>query len=197
MQHGEAGPEASPKVVVGLGNPGPRYAATRHNVGFLVADRVSDLYRVSFHPALAAADVASFEVEGLPVVVLKPRCFMNRSGRAVREWFDVRGDESCTFLVVYDDFSLPVGRIRFRAGGSAGGHNGMQSVLEALGCEEVARLRIGIGSPAPGEDPADFVLSPPVREEWAELREAVDRATQGVVDWLRGATIEECMNRYN
>jgi PTH1 family peptidyl-tRNA hydrolase len=183
--------------VVGLGNPGLRYRATRHNAGFFVVDRLAKSRRARFRRKFAHSVVASIEVGGRDALLVKPRCFMNRSGMALGEILAGWGDETPDFLVVYDDFHLDAGRIRFRGRGSAGGHNGMQSILDALETDEIPRLRIGVGSPAPGEDPAEYVLAPVPRPDREPLARAVDLAAEAVEFWLRGGTLQECMNRYN
>ncbi len=147
------------RIVVGLGNPGARYAMTRHNAGFMVADVLADRLGVSFDLKLEYSVAARVEAEGVEAWIVKPQCYMNRSGLAVREVLSRGGDAAAGILVAYDDFHLPLGRIRFRASGSAGGQNGVKSVIEVLGTEEFGRLRVGIG-PAPvvedssREDPA-------------------------------------------
>jgi PTH1 family peptidyl-tRNA hydrolase len=186
-----------PKVVVGLGNPGLRYRMTRHNAGFFVVERLAEIHHAAFRGDLGLSDLATIEVAGTRVDLARPRCYMNRSGAAIAEILAWKGDEKPEILIVYDDFHLPVGRVRFRARGSAGGHNGMQSILDCMGTVEVARLRVGVGSPPPGEDPADFVLDPVPRGDRDALREAVETAAEGVEFWSRGGTLAECMNRYN
>ena len=163
-------------LVFGLGNPGPDYALTRHNVGWWVLDAVAretDIQRtVSRHRG--QADFV--RLAGQDAALIKPTTFMNRSGQCVAAW--LREHPESRFVVVYDDIDLPVGSLRLRAQGSAGGHKGMRSIIGALGREEFDRLRIGVGAPPSGLDSADYVLTPPSpREEDAimpAIRIAVD-----------------------
>src|SRR5690606_5601939 len=154
------------KVVACLGNPGPEYSTTRHNVGWWLADRLAESWGLGrFRPAGGASAVTG-EVHGHEVHLLKPLTYMNRSRGVLAplrhmEGFDIARD----LLVVVDDVSLEPGRTRFRAGGSAGGHNGLRSIEGTLGTREYARLRIGVGGPPPGADLADWVLSSPPLEE--------------------------------
>lgn len=209
--------ESGIRVVVGLGNPGARYAMTRHNVGFMLADILADRLGVSFDVKLEYCVAARFDSEGVEAWIVKPQCYMNRSGLAVREVLSRGGDAAAGILVAYDDFHLPLGRIRFRARGSAGGQNGVKSVIEVLGTEEFDRLRVGIGpnptcepdgepdsEPSSGDvewpalqNPADYVLSVVPEVERDLLRDTLDRATDGAHDWLRTGDVRDCMNRYN
>lgn len=183
--------------MVGLGNPGPSYDDTRHNVGWWVVDRLA--YDWGFGPFSRKG--ASLEVEGTvgdePVLLLKPTTYMNRSGRALTALrtlapFDVTSD----LLVVVDDASLDVGRIRFRPGGGAGGHNGLQSVTEALGTREYPRLRVGVGRPPAGVDLADWVLSPMSEEDEEVVAGLLPALTEGVEVWAAEG-VEAAMNRFN
>jgi len=134
---------------------------------------------------------------GIEVWCAKPFTYMNRSGAAVLELLAKCGDSQAGILIAYDDFHLPLGKLRFRASGSAGGQNGVQSVIDALGRADFPRLRVGIGSPAPGEDPADYVLAEVPPSDVEVLEEAVERAAEGAEAWARGADVRDCMNRYN
>jgi PTH1 family peptidyl-tRNA hydrolase len=184
-------------MVLALGNPGPRYEATRHNVGWWVADRLA--YDWDFGPfeAGASAAVTSGVVEGVAVEIRKPATFMNRSGLAVtdlpgREGFDIAAD----LLVVVDDASLDVGRIRFRPSGGAGGHNGLRSVAGALGSEQFARLRLGVGQCPDGVDLADWVLSEMEPPDEDLMVEVLPELTDAVELWMYEGT-EAAMNRFN
>ncbi len=161
------------KAVIGLGNPGLAYAPTRHNLGFWVLERLLRRrgWRKSSYPW---GEVFRAEER----ILLRPLTFMNDSGRAVAELRKAYGLDVRDMLVVYDDVDLPLGEVRLRPGGGAGTHNGMRSVLAALGSREVPRLRVGIGSPPPGMDLAEYVLSPPAPEEVPLLAQAADRAAQ-------------------
>ena len=172
-------------LVVGLGNPGARYASTRHNVGYLVLDRV--------HRPLP---------EGIPVRygedtwLFKPGVFMNASGGAVQRAAAQHGVLPEHTLVVCDDWSLPLGQLRLRGEGSAGGHHGLESVIEHLGATAFPRLRVGIGAAPPQADPATFVLSPFAPDEWRVMDGALTAATQAVAAWLHDG-LAAAMNQCN
>lgn len=185
------------KVVACLGNPGAEYSTTRHNVGWWLADRLAADWELGrFRPEGGAAAVVG-EVEGHEVHLLKPLTYMNRSGVVLTplrhmEDFDVARD----LLVVVDDVALEPGRARFRASGSAGGHNGLRSIEASLGTRDYARLRIGVGAAPPGSDLADWVLSSPPLEERRAILSLLPALTEGVRTWLTDG-IETAMNRYN
>jgi PTH1 family peptidyl-tRNA hydrolase len=184
------------KLVVGLGNPGRRYEGTRHNVGFAVLAEVGR--RLGAGPAKSKfhGELAEGAWEGEKVLLLSPVLYMNRSGTSVRAARDFYGLANQDLLVICDDLNLPLAKLRFRSAGSSGGQKGLEDIIDKLQSEEFCRLRIGIGSPPEGWDPADFVLARFGREELPELEGAVARAAEAVTDWVvRG--VEYCMNRYN
>ena len=191
--------EPEPLVVVGLGNPGPDYAGTRHNVGFAVVHRLVDALRAQPFDRTRNYDSWSGRVpggEGATLVVLTPLTFMNASGRALVEFSERFALAKERLLVVVDDVYLPLGVLRLRARGSDGGHNGLESVSIALGSEEFARLRIGVGL---GEDMprlADHVLSQFVPEELPVLDVVLKIAQEAVLTWAREG-IGSAMNRFN
>jgi PTH1 family peptidyl-tRNA hydrolase len=185
------------KVIVGLGNPGPEYDATRHNVGWWAVDRFA--YDWDFGPFVrqGRAVVAEGAVGEEPVWLVKPRTYMNRSGLAFRivselEEFDPAED----LLVVVDDAALEVGRIRFRPQGSPGGHNGLKSVSGALRSDRYPRLRIGVGKKPEGMDLADWVLSAMPDEDEDVVVGLLPELTRAVEAWIEEGT-EAAMNRYN
>lgn len=186
-------------LIAGLGNPGPNFAGTRHNVGFLVAEELATRHRAVFAAGSGAWDEARFDLAGDQVVVVKPQAFMNLSGEAVAEAMETREGTVCTLLVVYDDFQLPLGALRLRLRGTDGGHNGMASVIESLGTTEVPRLRCGIASshmPREKDQLVDFVLERFAPDEADAVREMVRRAAdacEAVV--FRGWTA--AMNEFN
>jgi PTH1 family peptidyl-tRNA hydrolase len=189
------------KLVVGLGNPGRRYARTRHNVGCRVAERLRERWR--FDPPEARFDgrFARGRVEalgGLDVGVLEPETFMNESGGAVAAALRKLPveDPSRDLLLVLDDADLPFGRLRLRASGGDGGHRGLADALERLGRRDVPRLRFGIGRPALPMETSDFVLSRFSPEEERELPALLDRAASAVECFLAEG-IEAAMNRFN
>jgi PTH1 family peptidyl-tRNA hydrolase len=185
------------KLIVGLGNPGRRYEKTRHNVGFAVLAEFAKRIGVSvkprnkFHGELIEADLA-----GEKLLLLAPARYMNASGRSVLAARDFYGIPHAEILVVCDDLNLSVGRLRFRSGGSSGGQKGLADIVLRLQTEEVPRLRIGIGSPPPGWDAADFVLARFAPDEIPEIEKAVRQAAEAVDDWVREG-LPACMNRYN
>lgn len=154
------------KVIVGLGNPGREYAATRHNVGWWLLDSLAEAWGTSrFRPEKVAA-VSSGRVEPYAVRLVKPITYMNRSGSALLPYARMKAiDISRDLLVVVDDIALEPGRVRFRPDGSAGGHNGLKSIEQALGTRNYPRLRIGVGAKPPEMDLADHVLSPPPKAD--------------------------------
>lgn len=190
------------QLLVGLGNPGPRYANTRHNVGFLVLERLAASAGQTFrHQNKLQGLVAELGVGQDRMRLLMPQTFMNESGRSVRaalDWFGYRADQ---MLVIVDDMDLPLGRLRLRASGSAGGHNGLRSIMQHLGSQDFARLRIGIGAPA--GDPRDrkshtvnHVLGPFSTSEQPILSQVVEEVTKGV-DLIRQLGLERAGNRLN
>ncbi len=183
------------KLVVGLGNPGRKYAGTRHNVGFDVVDLLAGRAGISMARERFSGLTGDGLVEEQRVVLLKPMTYMNLSGRSVRETMTFYKVELADVLVVVDDLALPVGRLRMRARGSAGGHNGLTSVIAEAGGDGFSRLRIGIGASRPG-GMVDHVLSPFSREEAATMAAAVERAADAVRCWLREG-VEAAMNRFN
>lgn len=184
------------KLIVGLGNPGGKYEGTRHNVGWTVlaelAKRFSDgKPKQSFH-----GEVLDANLEGQRALLLAPHTFMNRSGKSVLAARDFYKIEDQEVLVVCDDLNLPLGKLRIRAGGSAGGQKGLADVIRVLGTEQVPRLRIGIGEAPASWDSADFVLSKFKKDEIDEVNLAIVRAADAVVVWAK-AGINDCMNQFN
>ena len=189
------------KVIVGLGNPGREYAATRHNVGWWLIDLLADVWHFDGWKKDAESHIANGVVEGVKVRLVKPQTYMNLSGQALKNF--VRRpfwSPAKDLLIVVDEVQLPVGRIRIRPRGSAGGHNGLRSVEHALGTQEYARLRIGVG---PSEerkgiykDLADFVLAPFARDEREDILALMPDLTSTVETWLRDG-VEKAMNLHN
>ncbi len=178
-----------PRLVVGIGNPGARYEGTRHNVGFEVVDKVATLLRLVFTHEAGRGWVARGQLGGEPFVLLKPDTYVNLTGPAVRAMLDECQATPDGVLVVLDDMALAPGRVRFRAGGSHGGHNGLRSVIDALQTESVPRLRIGIGS-VPAESWREHVLSPFSPAERLEIDTSVLRAADGVRQFLMGTAVQ-------
>lgn len=150
---------AEPLLVVGLGNPGPNYAATRHNIGFMVADLLAGRLGTTFKAhKRSGAEIATGRLGGRSVVLAKPRSYMNESGRQVGPLAKFYSVAPAGVIVVHDDLDLEFGRIRLKLGGGEGGHNGLRSIATALGTKDFQRVRIGIGRPPGRKDPAAFVL---------------------------------------
>jgi len=183
------------RLVVGLGNPGRRYADTRHNVGFRVIEELARRHGIRRTRNLDRVQVACGDILGVPTALCRPQTFMNNSGEAVAPLLRRFGLAASDLLVVQDDLDLETGRLRVRAQGSAGGHRGMRSLMEGLGSGEFARVRIGIGRPRHGE-PIDHVLSPFSADEEPLIRAAVEQAAEAVECWLTEG-VEAAMNRFN
>ena len=183
------------KLVLGLGNPGSRYARTRHNVGFEVIDLLAKSPHAGPFQERFQGVVSELREDQTKVLLVKPLTFMNLSGRCVRQFVDFYHLPFEDLLVVCDDVNLPLGKLRLRKRGSAGGHNGLTDIQSHLGTSEYCRLRIGVGAAQPGEM-IDHVLGKFQATEKPVIKEAVERAAQAVMVWVeRGA--EECMNSYN
>ncbi len=183
------------RVVVGLGNPGGRYAGTRHNVGFEVADLLAQSPRAGRFQSRFQAQVAELLEDPYKVLLVKPETFMNLSGRCVRQLLDYYQVPAESLLVVCDDINLPLGKLRVRARGTHGGHNGLRDVQNHLGTTEYARLRLGVDMPR-DEDAAHHVLARFRPSERPVVEDAVQRAAQAVGVWLHQG-VEACMNEYN
>ena len=173
------------QLIVGLGNPGSPYALTRHNVGYMVLDRVH-------RPLPEGTDIRYGEQTWL----LKPGVFMNASGATIQRTAAAHGVTPHDMLVICDDLNLPLGQLRLRGEGSAGGHHGLESVMAHVGTAAFPRLRIGIGAAPPGVDSADFVLSPFTPEEWRVMDGALTTATHAVAAWLHDG-LAAAMNQFN
>ncbi len=182
------------KVVVGLGNPGARYQKTRHNVGFDVVDSLAVSPHAGRFQSRFQAQVAEMLEDGEKLLLAKPETLMNLSGRSVRQIVDFFQVAATDLLVVCDDISLPLGKLRIRAKGTHGGHNGLRDIQNHLGGVEYARLRIGVD--APRDDAIDHVLGRFRPAERTVIEDAVALAAQAVVYWARQG-VEAAMNKYN
>jgi PTH1 family peptidyl-tRNA hydrolase len=184
-------------LIVGLGNPGEQYAKNRHNVGFQSLKYLADRHRLTFTEKQSKARIASGTIAGQRVALAKPYTFMNASGQAVAplvRWHKL--DPGRELLVVYDDLDLPFGTLRLRASGSAGGQNGMKSIIENLGTQEFARLRVGIGRHPAGWDSRDHVLGNWNRAEVEILPELYARVADAIETFVAEGIIA-AMNRFN
>lgn len=183
------------KLVVGLGNPGNQYAETRHNIGWMVLDRLADRHgRSGRGRQRDASSTIELRTKGLELVLAKPQTYMNDSGLAVRKLMARERVPLGDLLVVADDFSLPFGKLRFREAGSHGGHNGLRSIIDELGTEKYSRLRVGIGEP--GRGAIDHVLSKFAADEQTRLPILLDAAADAVEAWAREGT-SKAANRFN
>ena len=183
-------------LIAGLGNPTREYAGTRHNIGYDTITRLCDDYRISLdikkHKGLCGKGVIGSE----KVLLVQPLTYMNLSGDCIKEAADYYKIDPAHIIVIYDDISLPVGKLRVRAKGSAGGHNGMKSIIARLGTEEFARVRIGIGEKPAGWDLADYVLGRFQTDELPLMREAVGNAAKACELIIKDG-IQTAMNRSN
>jgi PTH1 family peptidyl-tRNA hydrolase len=186
-------------LIVGLGNPGARYANTRHNVGFKVVERMAERLNLSFRAGrgdyLMASGAAQAQVKG-DLLLIKPLTFMNNSGLAVRHAVDYYSIALPNALIIFDDFQLPLGKQRVRSRGSAGGHNGMASVIQHLGTQTVPRLRLGISGEFAKGEMANHVLSTFTKAEQRLLPEFYDRAVDAAICFVNEG-IAQTMNRFN
>lgn len=184
------------KLIAGLGNPGPQYRLTRHNLGFRVLDRLAEMLGRTFDKEKHQGLLAEAAYGGEKLLLVKPMTYMNRSGDCVAAVARNRIFAPEQLLVVVDDVNLPLGKLRLRAGGSAGGHNGLKSVIERLGSQDFHRLRMGVGDARTGRDLADHVLAKFLPEERPEVEAMVERAAEAALHWATH-TIQETMDRYN
>lgn len=182
-------------LIVGLGNPGPEYVGTRHNIGFRVLDTLAAERETSFSPG-RYAETASFRHKGRTFILVKPQTFMNLSGKAARYWLNEEGLEADHLLVIVDDLALPFGKMRMRASGGDGGHNGLTSIIEQLGTEAFPRLRLGIGHEFSKGRQVDYVLGAWSPEEEERMDAILEQAGKAILDFgLIG--LERAMNTFN
>ncbi len=188
-------PEESGFLVVGLGNPGPEYAMSPHNIGFMVVDRLAETYGIRVSRKDSKALVGIGEIEGRPAMLAKPQTFMNLSGTSVKPLIDKHGIEPGNVIVVYDDHDLDWLSLRIRQRGSAGGHHGMEDVIRKLGTNDFPRVRLGINPGGRRADP-DYLLRPFRREQLKELGDFLGYAADAVAQIIAGGA-EMAMTRFN
>lgn len=184
-------------LIVGLGNPGAKYANTRHNIGFACLDYLAERHGLSFRGKKAKAELAEGHIAGQRIALAKPQTYMNLSGQAVsglRSWYKI--DPAEALLVIYDEVDLPFGRLRLRQKGSAGTHNGMKSVMGQLGSQEFPRLRVGIDRPPPQWELKDYVLGRFDKDEQEALPNIYIRVTEAVEMTIRDGFVA-AMNAFN
>lgn len=183
------------RLVIGLGNPGPEYARTRHNAGFMVVDLLAETLGASYWKDEAGAKTAKVRLGDEELVLAKPQAFMNVSGKAVKRLLEIYGTPVGEVVVAHDDLDLPEGDIRAKQGGGHGGHNGLRSLHDAVG-DDYLRVRVGIGRPPGRMDPADYVLEPLRGEKFERLEGMVPTAAQAVLDVLERG-IDAAMAEHN
>ena len=183
------------KLIVGLGNPGKKYEGTRHNMGFMAIDLLSDQAQLDVDKEVFHGLMGRGKIFDQDVILFKPTTFMNLSGTAVQEvvhYFKIALED---IVVIYDDMAIPIGSIRLRKEGSSGGHKGMQNIIDCLSSDQIKRIRVGIGEP--GEwDTIDYVLSKPLKDDMPLIEEAIENAVRGVKEYLK-SDFDRAMNKYN
>lgn len=185
------------KLIVGLGNPGDKYQGTRHNVGFDVIDALARQEGLKLTDQKFRSDYTIWRVGDEKVLLVKPYTFMNLSGEAVlplMSYYNISPDE---LVVVYDDLDLDPGKLRLRQSGSAGGHNGVKSIIEMLGTQDFKRVKIGIGRPQYGRKVVDHVLQRFDTDDRALIEQKIDQTTDLLTAWAKGETFVQLMNQYN
>ncbi|GEK28940.1 aminoacyl-tRNA hydrolase [Furfurilactobacillus siliginis] len=184
------------KMIVGLGNIGAEYDRTRHNVGFMVIDQLAEEYGVTFKRAKQEALVGTALINNEKVLLVKPTTYMNDSGRAVHplmEYYNLTIDD---IIIVHDDMDLPVGKIRLRQKGSAGGHNGIKSIIAHVGSPAFKRVRVGIDHPT-RSSVVDYVLGRFTQAQTLDIHAGMDHAQAALESWLSGTKFNEVMNEFN
>lgn len=184
------------KLIVGLGNPGMEYVGTRHNVGFETIDRLSDAFSITLNHQKLKGVSGQGSIAGEKVILAKPMTYMNNSGEcvgAIARFYKIAPED---IIVIFDDIYLPVGQLRIREKGSAGGHNGIKSIIAHLGSEDFKRVRIGVGEKKPGQDLASHVLSRFSKQEQEAVAEGMDNA-KDAVEVMISDGIAKAMNLYN
>lgn len=184
------------KMIVGLGNPGQKYAGSKHNMGFMVVDGLAKRLNLTIDKLEFDAATATTRLNGEKTFLVKPQTFMNASGRAVRElmmFYQIQLDE---IFVVQDDMDLTLGKLRLRKRGSAGGHNGIKDIISATGSDEFCRLKIGIQHPQ-RQRVVDWVLTPFSKTDQPLIDDAIEKADDALEDWLNGMPFDQLMNKFN
>ena len=185
------------KLIVGLGNPEKQYEKTFHNVGFICVGDVADILGVKFKKKECEASVAEAFVGGEKVIIARPLTYMNNSGRAIKQLMAKYKISEENLLVIYDDYDLPKGKVRIRAGGSAGTHNGMRSIIGETGLQKFARIRIGIRDEAVNIPIINYVLAEVSKEDYTVFADACHKAGEAAAEFARGLDIEKVMCKYN
>lgn len=183
-------------IIAGLGNPGKEYAGTRHNAGFVVIDALADKYNIDVDTAKHKGLIGKGIIDGHKVILVKPLTYMNLSGECIREVMDYYKADIDDLIVIFDDISLEPGRLRLRAKGSAGGHNGIKNIIAQLGSDKFKRIKFGVGDKPKEWDLADWVLSRYPKEVEADVENGIKKACDAVAS-IMNEGIESGMNKYN
>lgn len=185
------------KMIVGLGNPGKKYEKTKHNVGFMVMDRLAEHYQAIFKKNPFEAEIAEFFVKGEKILLVKPQTFMNESGRSVGPLMTYFGVYPEELVVVYDDLDLGIGKIRLRQKGSAGGHNGMKSLIAHLKTSDIQRVKIGIDRPKPSMTVVNHVLSGFDQQDEPVIEDSLEKAVAACIHYIENNDFVAAMNAFN
>ena len=183
-------------LIVGLGNPEEEYSKTRHNMGFNTINKIAKEYNIEVNKNKFKGLSESAIIENQKVILIKPQTYMNLSGDCVKEFADFYKVEKENILVIYDDMDVESGKIKIRKKGSAGGHNGMKSIIQRLGTEEFPRIRVGIGRPEHNGDEINYVIGAIPEEEMPLLEEGTEKAKEAVIEILKNG-IDSAMNKLN
>lgn len=185
------------KLIIGLGNPGRKYQGSKHNIGFETVDDIAFQMGLAFNKSKFEAVYAEGRIGTEKIVLIKPQTYMNLSGRSVRPWMDYYNLTEEDIVVIYDDMDLPPGKIRLRQKGSAGGHNGMKSIIQHLGTKEFNRIKIGVGRPQPGQNVISNVLSGFKKEDQNAVEESIKVASDAIEYWVKDHTFQDTMSNFN
>lgn len=183
-------------LIIGLGNPEEEYSKTRHNMGFDTINKLAKKYNIEINKNKFQGLYETATIEGQKVVLIKPQTYMNLSGNCVKEFVDFYKIENENILVIYDDMDIEPGTIKIRKKGSAGGHNGMKSIIQILRTEEFPRIRIGIGRPEHNGDEINYVIGAIPDEEIPKLEEGTENAKEAIIEILKNG-IDSAMNKFN
>ncbi|MEC6747899.1 aminoacyl-tRNA hydrolase [Marinilactibacillus sp. XAAS-LB27] len=185
------------KLVIGLGNPGAKYSDTKHNIGFIALDELAYQLGLAFNKSKFESVYAEGRIGSEKVLLIKPQTYMNDSGRSIRPWMDYYDLTEEDIVVVYDDMDLPAGKVRLRTKGSAGGHNGIKSLIQHIGTKEFNRIRIGVGRPYPSQSVVSHVLSGFEKEVHQDMLESVKVTADAVKYWSEGKSFQDTMTKFN
>jgi len=183
-------------LIIGLGNPEEEYSKTRHNMGFNTINKIAKQYNIEINKNKNQGLYETAIIEGKKAILVKPQTYMNLSGNCVKEFVNFYKIEKEKIIVIYDDMDIETGKIKIRKKGSAGGHNGMKSIIQNLGTEEFTRIRIGIGRPEHDGDEINYVIGAIPEEEIPKLEEGIEKAKDAIIEILKNG-IDSAMNKFN